>query len=390
MRRNLALVITIGARFLRSQSRDLGAIATAFALPIVIAGAMGFADQYANSTLAIGVVTDPGAGPVAGQLVSALERSPALSVQRYGSVESLRREVRTGVVVAGVEIPANYDDDLLAGRSGAVRVFGQDETSASTAAQADILLSVLGNEALVSYAAEHRQPGETVEQATARLRDAAPEVSVRRVTAKKASAVGGVGRFTAGMIIFFVFVSALFHHGAALRDDRRRGVVARMGVTPNPAWVVVAGELAGRLVLVALQAVVGLGVGALLFGIRWGDPLAVFGVVFVFATASLAAGLLVGASGRPMTVPETQMRTAGIVTLAGMLGGCFWPLALGPAWLETVAHVTPHAWANDILNELLSTDAGVAQVWPQLVVLCGFAVVLFAAALLVFRRRVFR
>ena len=45
-----------------------------------------------------------------------------------------------------------------------------------------------------------------------------------------------------------------------------------------------------------------------------------------------------------------------------------------------VAHVTPHAWANDAFNHLLSNSGGFSHVFLDVAVLCAYAVVLLTLA----------
>ena len=50
-----------------------------------------------------------------------------------------------------------------------------------------------------------------------------------------------------------------------------------------------------------------------------------------------------------------------------------------PPWLQTLARVTPHAWANDAFNRLLLFGAATGDILLNVLVLLGFAAV-FAAA----------
>jgi ABC-2 type transport system permease protein len=43
--------------------------------------------------------------------------------------------------------------------------------------------------------------------------------------------------------------------------------------------------------------------------------------------------------------------------------------------VRAVAHITPHAWANDAFSELLEHGGGLVDVVPQVAVLLAFAAV---------------
>lgn len=56
------------------------------------------------------------------------------------------------------------------------------------------------------------------------------------------------------------------------------------------------------------------------------------------------------------------------------------PLEVFPDTMRAIAHVTPHAWANEAFEELIGARAGVVDVLQQVAALTGFAVVLLSIA----------
>jgi ABC-2 type transport system permease protein len=68
------------------------------------------------------------------------------------------------------------------------------------------------------------------------------------------------------------------------------------------------------------------------------------------------------------------------------LGGCMVPLDDFPATMRTIARGTPHAWANEGLEELMTQGANLAEVGPHLTVLAAFAAVLLATGSIMLRR----
>jgi ABC-2 type transport system permease protein len=121
-----------------------------------------------------------------------------------------------------------------------------------------------------------------------------------------------------------------------------------------------------------------LGVGAFVFGVDWGDPLAAAALVLVFAVLATGAGLLIGSLARK---PE-QVPSLGIPIAIGlaMLGGCMWPLEVVPAGLQTAGHLTPHAWAMDAWISLSFEGGDLSTIATDLAVLAGIAAVLVSVA----------
>ena len=94
-------------------------------------------------------------------------------------------------------------------------------------------------------------------------------------------------------------------------------------------------------------------------------------VVFAWVAGSL--GVLVG------SVMAAEDRVTGICVLASLLmaalGGCWWPLEVGPPMLKTIALCTPNGWALQALHQLISFGSGFGPVVKPLLVLCGFGAV---------------
>jgi ABC-2 type transport system permease protein len=67
------------------------------------------------------------------------------------------------------------------------------------------------------------------------------------------------------------------------------------------------------------------------------------------------------------------------------LGGCWWPLFITPHWIQFLARLTPHGWANLGFEKLMvfGGDAGSA-VW-EMVVLAAFAAAFLIVAIIRFR-----
>ena len=56
------------------------------------------------------------------------------------------------------------------------------------------------------------------------------------------------------------------------------------------------------------------------------------------------------------------------------------PVEVFPDTTRTIAHVTPHAWGNDAFAALVRRDGNVADIFPELAALAGFAIVLLTLA----------
>ncbi|MFI7680930.1 ABC transporter permease [Actinophytocola sp. NPDC049390] len=155
------------------------------------------------------------------------------------------------------------------------------------------------------------------------------------------------------MLVLFVFINALAG-GAAMIQTRRLGIYDRALAAPIHARDVVLGETLLYIALALLQSVLIVVVGAALFDVDWGDPLAAAALITVWALVGTGAGMLSG----------TVFRASE----------------------QAVGYLTPHSWAIDGWTEVLSNRGGLTDIGGPLAILAGFAVALLVLASLRLRR----
>jgi ABC-2 type transport system permease protein len=368
---------------LRRLARDRLALFFIVLLPVVIILIIGvtFGDA-ASQRLPVGVV-DQGAGRLGNELRAGLEASPALDARAYADVDGLRKAVRRGVVSAGVVLPAGYDRALRAGDQAQV-TFVVDQTRPAPFPVRSAVAAVVARQAAQVKAARFAAEQEAVpfDAALDRARAVAAGQAAVRVEATtiggRADALPTGFNYTApANLVLFVFITSLAG-AAGLIEARRLGVTRRLLATPTTASTILAGEALGRFAIALLQSLIIFGVGWLVFGVDWGDPVAALLLVVVFALVATGVGMLIGSVLRNAEQATSIGPLVGIGL--GMLGGCMWPLAIVPAPMRAVGHLFPHAWAMDAFIALIAKGEDVAGIAPQLAVLAGFAAALLALA----------
>jgi ABC-2 type transport system permease protein len=185
------------------------------------------------------------------------------------------------------------------------------------------------------------------------------------------------------MLVLFVFIYALAG-GAAIIQTRRFGIFARALAVPVRARDLVLGETLCYLTLALGQALLIVVVGAVMFGVSWGNPLAAAALIGMWALVGTGAGMV---SGTLFRTPEQATAIGPAVGIAfGMLGGCRWPLEIVPQPVRLLGHATPHARAVDAWVTALSRGGGLVDIAGYLAILAGYAVALFAFASFRLRR----
>jgi ABC-2 type transport system permease protein len=367
--------------------RDRLALFFSVLLPLILILVLGLTFGAGNSAR-VGVVNLDG-GPLASDLVAALAaaRGVPVEVRTYGSAADVEDAASRGVVSAAIVVPAGYTDALSAGRSSEVTVL-VPPTQRASAVRTRIDEAIAAEVGIVRAAqwasSTTGQPfADALAAARARTATVAGVATVIVPVNAAATGVGGYGSGAQSMLVLFVFLTSLT--GAVeLVITRQLGIARRMFSTPTTARTIIGGESLSRIAFAIAQGLFIVAASALLFGVDWGDGAAVAVILVVYALVAGGASMVVGSFAS--TPSQAGALGAAIGMLLALVGGAMVPIEVFPAAMQTVARVTPHAWAIDALSAAVNTGAGVTEVLPQLAVLLAFAGLFFAIAVARLRR----
>ena len=381
-----AAVALAGAE-LRRVTRDRTFLFFMVLLPVLIILLIGITIS-SNEQIRVGVV-DTGRGALSSSLARDLAKDPALTVETLDSRAAANAALRRSEVSAAVVIPAGFDAALRAGQPVTLPVLVPGSAQTSQAALTAVQAVVGRHSATVqaaAFATDRRlRSFDTNVGAATRLQQSAPVVPLRTEVVDSTSNYLPLGfSYSAPtMLVLFVFINALAG-GAAMIQTRQYGILSRALAAPTRPRDLVGGEALAYLSLTVGQAVLIVGIGALLFGVSWGNPLAAAALILVWALVGTGAGMLAGTLFR---TPEQAGAIGPAIGIAfGMLGGCMWPLEVVPPSVRMIGHATPHAWAVDAWVEVLSRGGGLPQIAGYLGILALYAAVLLTLASLRLRR----
>ncbi len=174
-----------------------------------------------------------------------------------------------------------------------------------------------------------------------------------------------------GNLVMYLMMNLLIFGGATVAAERRNGVIKRLMVHPVTRLELVMGKIYGLMLLGVVQIVFFLAVGKFLFHVNLGANLpGVTLTLLVFAWVAGSLGVLVG------SLVAAHDRVSGICVLASLLmaalGGCWWPLEIGPPVMKTISLCLPTGWALQALHQLISFGSGFDAVLLPLAVLVAF------------------
>ena len=187
-----------------------------------------------------------------------------------------------------------------------------------------------------------------------------------------------------GILVMFTLMVMATSGSVLLLSERREGLLRRLAYTPISRLSVVLGKWGGKLALGVVQIAFGMLAGTVLFKMNWGPDLAaVIAVMLVYGAMMAALGVVLGSVART----EGQAVAIGVIAanVLAALGGCWWPIEITPAWMQSIQLFIPTGWAMDALHKLISFAAGPASVAPHLLGMAAATAVLVALSVKVFR-----
>ena len=306
-----------------------------------------------------------------------------LSSQKMWLLDPTNRETAARVI----RIPADFTDKILRREQSKVRFLRRDTSGEADAALIEVRLVralIAMNGHILEVATQTNGPG-TLTGEKLRAVMAAPDlVSLNASFAGRKPVPSGFSFSLPGILVMYLMMNLLIFGGATVSAERRNGVIRRLMVHPVTHCEIVTGKIYGLMLLGLAQILFFLAAGKFLFHVSLGANLpAVTLTLILFAWVAGSLGVLVGSL---IAAPD---RVNGICVLAGLLlaavGGCWWPLEIGPPALKTIALCTPTGWALEALHQLISFGSGFGAVLVPLAVLLGFGVAANALAASFFR-----
>lgn len=190
-----------------------------------------------------------------------------------------------------------------------------------------------------------------------------------------------------GIMVVIIMMVTIQQTATSLVRERDLHTAEQMGVSPLRTGELIIGKLLPWTFLAFVELLIIVAVGIGVFGVPLrGDLLVLVASATVFIFACLALGLIVSAIS-----PSMETATALALMLAFLpaflLSGFAFPLDATPIWLQWISHLFPGRFMVTIVHGVFLKGSGWAEFWVPFAQLCVYAVLAFALATLLSRRR---
>ncbi|HEX8731715.1 MAG TPA: ABC transporter permease [Ktedonobacterales bacterium] len=361
IRRTLALALRIVRQFVR----DRRTMALLFVAPLVIMTLLNFILGSASSNITLALVPPggPAGAAIQSELTSALAsvKGVKLTTISVGEVDST---LKKGDANAAIIFPPDFAATLASGGQPhiALRLDGSNPGAATQAKQVvTFALSALNTQAANPSA------GASAPVAL----DTTYLYGGPQYTQTDALAPLFIGLFS----FFFVFLLS----SVAFLRERSQGTLERVLVSPLSRTELTLGYVLGFTLFATIQSLVILAFVIYVLQVHYAGNL---WLLFLITLSLTIGGVNMGIFASAFARNELQVIQfiPLLIVPQILLGGLFFPVKTLPAVLYQLAYVMPLTWANFGLTDVMLKGLGLADIWPDLLFIVGFAAVMVVAA----------
>ncbi|WP_316230312.1 ABC transporter permease [Bradyrhizobium sp. SZCCHNR1051] len=368
MMRSLSNVFWLGTKELRSLFGDvvlIGLVIYSFTVA-VISQAQSSSQELHRASIA---VVDEDSSELSRRIASVFQL-PYFQPPVYISQGEVERLMNSGRFTFVLDIPPNFQRDVLAGRRPSVQL----NVDATAMIQAGIgsgyALQIINTEVAWFVARSETSSPSPVNLVTRIAFN--PNVT----TAWFEGVMG---------IINSVTMLAIILAGAALVREREHGTMDHLLVMPLSPFEIAMSKIWANALVIAVAVAT-----ALYAVVRWYLHVPIMGSIPLFMVGTVlylffatAVGLFLGTIARSM--PQLGLLYILVAVPMNLLSGGMTPVESQPVWLATIMKASPSTHFVSFAQSILYRGAGIDVVWPQFAAVAAIGAVVLALTLRRFR-----
>jgi ABC-2 type transport system permease protein len=172
---------------------------------------------------------------------------------------------------------------------------------------------------------------------------------------------------------------------SAVAGAQSQGTLEAMLVTPTKLPAIVLSSSLWDFIYATINVVVYLAIGALFFGADLGGANIPAAVVVLVLSVIVFSAVGIASASAIMVLKRGDPVAWLFGSVSAFMGGTYFPIAVLPDWLQTVAHFFPVYYSLRAMRLAVLEGTTLQQMSGDVLVLVGFAVVLVPLSMLAFR-----
>jgi ABC-2 type transport system permease protein len=296
------------------------------------------------------------------------------AVANYAGLE---RAIDTRAAVLALVIPSDFAGQLAAGRAAPVQAI-VDGSDANTAA------IVLGYTQAIAAGFNQQLALDQVRRVAGRpplpALDLRTRVWFNPDLESRNFIIPGI------MAVIMGLIAALLTSLTVAREWER-GTMEQLISTPVKPAELILGKLLPYSVIGMANMVIAVLMAVFLFQVPLrGSVMLLFGVGAIFIVATLAQGILISALARQQLL-ASQLAMVSTFLPAFLLSGFAFAIANMPVVVRAITHIVPARYFVTMVKGIFLRGVGLETLWPDVLFLFVFAVVVIGAAIRLTRKR---
>lgn len=350
--------------------RDSRSLIMALAIPLIMLLLFGYALSLDVDRVPT-MVYDVSRSVESRELIASLRGSRFFEVvDVVSSYPSIEEAIDRGTVLMAIVIPANFSRQVLRGEAAEIQVLvdGSDSNTASLAiAYAQGVITGYSARLQARYADAH---------GAGPLR--MPVDMESRVWYN--SALKSKNFIVPGLIAVILQVIAALLTSLTIAREWELGNMELLLSTPLRPTELVLGKMTAFFVIGVIDAAMAVLLGRFAFGVPLRGSLGLLALgVFIFLFGSLCWGLLISALARTQLLAyQIGLLTSFLPSF--LLSGFIYSIENMPVVVQVFSYLVPSRYFIAMLKGIFLKGIGLEILWPQLLLLSIYAVVVFAVA----------
>lgn len=269
-------------------------------------------------------------------VIRELDVAQTVNLHRMDDEADLRSSVRAGFVDAGLILQDNFDEAVRAGLQPELRLYISGESTADarlvvTVSSMDAIRAVEGTGSPINLETIHLGSDDHIPLAT---------------------------RFVPVIAMYAFLVAGLFVPASSLVDERERGTLVALTITPASFGDVLVAKMLFGMILTVVMTLVTLWMN----GALGNNASAMIAVILLTSVLWALTGIIVGLLAKSSQALFAIVKGSGALLMAPVVFYLF------PDWPQWIARLFPTFWAIDPLWQIMANDAGFADVSSSVLV----------------------
>lgn len=333
---------------------------------------LGFAMNPEVTNLKLGVV-DESRTSESREVVSAFSESRSFQVYRtYESTSALGDALSSGDLDAGLVVPSDFARRRMSGETAEIQIL-VDGVNSNTAAiaggYATRIVSALNQKITVVGGAPATSRG-----------------ALSRVVLLYNPGLKNSWFIVTGMIGMLLVMLGIAVASSAMVKEKEVGTIEQLLMTPADGVEIIVAKIAPIFLLLSLDIGLSVGVGYLVFDLPVRGS---FILLYLSGMLCVLCGIGIGTIIATFTRSQQQAQLLGffVTPPLSMLSGATTPLEAIPDWLQPITYLNPVRHFASLARGVMLKGVGIEVVYPNLLTLILFTVVLMGLSTWRFRKQ---